>query len=129
MPCQLPYDCLNKIFEYLEEVKGTLYSCLFVNHLWCEISVRILWRNIRNYSTLISWLPNDSKEILYKNEITTSILTSKLQMFNYVSFCKNLSIEHVSNQIGQLLETISDQNLIDIVTQKYLNCLWVKFLF
>ena len=38
---------LNETFEYLEEVKVTLYSCLLVNHLWCETSVRILWRSIR----------------------------------------------------------------------------------
>src|SRR4051812_9495464 len=111
-------ECLYDILECLEEDEATLRSCLLVNRLWSVISVRILWRNIRNYSTLISCLSNDSKEILYKNGITTSILTSKPQMFNYVSFCKNLSIDHVSYQIGQLLEPISDQNLIDIVTQE-----------
>src|SRR5437763_16016309 len=115
---KLPADCLNEIFEYLDEDKISLRSCLLVNHLWCEISVRILWRSIRNYSTLISCLPNESKEILYKNGITTSILTPKPQMFNYASFCKNLSIDIVGYRIGKLLGTILDQNLIDLVTQE-----------
>ena len=49
MPFLLPADCLNEIFENLEDDKVTLHSCLLVNRLWCEVSVRILWRNIWNY--------------------------------------------------------------------------------
>jgi len=41
-------DCLNEIFEYLERNRTTLHSCLLVNRLWCEVSVRILWRDICN---------------------------------------------------------------------------------
>src|SRR6266513_507240 len=81
---QLPADCLNDIFEYLEEDKITLHSCLLVNRLWCEISTRILWKIIRNYNTLISCLPNESKEFLSKN----GIIISKFPTFNYASFCK-----------------------------------------
>ena len=83
---QLHTDCLYKIFEDLEDDKVTLLSCLLVNRLWCEVSVRILWREIRNYNTLIACLPNESKEILSKNGIITSTLASPT--FNYPSFCK-----------------------------------------
>src|SRR3954447_3017209 len=96
---QLPADCLNEIFEYLEEDKATLRSCLLVNRLWCEVSVRILWRSIRNYNTLISCLPNDSTEIFSKNGIIISTLTSRPPMFNYASFCKVLSISQVNRQL------------------------------
>jgi len=41
MSCQLPADCLNEIFECLED-KATLRSCLLVNRHWCEVSVQIL---------------------------------------------------------------------------------------
>src|ERR1044071_10476406 len=75
MPRQLPADCLNEIFEYLENDKATLFSCLLVNRLWCEISVRILWRIVWNCSTLIACLPSESKEILCKNGFTISTLT------------------------------------------------------
>jgi hypothetical protein len=105
---QLPPDCLNEIFNYLDGNKASLHSCLLVNRLWCEISVRILWRNIwnlkRNISpsyrfgissqilnTLISCLPNESKDLLYKNG-AIPIPTSKSPLFNYASFCKVLSI-------------------------------------
>src|ERR1044072_6889334 len=97
---QLPVDCLNEIFEYLEEDKVTLRSCLLVNRFWCEVSVRILWRGIRNYNTLVTCLPNDSKEILTKIGIITIF---KPPMFNYASYCKVLSIGQVYFDIKKLL--------------------------
>src|SRR5438045_8476887 len=106
MPCLLLTDCLNDVFENLEDDKATLHSCLLVNRLWCKVSVRILWRSFIHYdiyyrqlkialsilSTLISCLPNKSKELLHKNEIFISTPTSKPPLFNYISFCKVLSI-------------------------------------
>src|SRR5437764_1128116 len=97
MVCQLPTECLDEIFECLEDDKATLHSCLLVNRLWCEVSVRILWRNISNVShtirplrvetsilsTLVACLPNESKELLYKNKIFISTPTSKPPLFNY----------------------------------------------
>src|ERR1051325_892843 len=99
---QLPIDCLNEIFEYLEEDGFTLHLCLLVNRLWCEVSVRILWRSIRNYNTLIACLPNESKEILTRNGIITSTLVAP--MFNYPSFCKVLSVSNVNNEIDKLFK-------------------------
>jgi len=102
MPCQLPIDCLNEIFEYLED-KADLRSCLLVNRLWCETSVPFLWTNIQNFNTLIACLPNESKEILYKNEILISAPTSKPPLFNYVSFIKNLSMTETGRKIKIIL--------------------------
>src|ERR1043165_9688275 len=110
---QLPTDCLNEIFEYLEEDKVTLHSRLLVNRLWCEASVRVLWRSIRNYNTLIACLPDESKEILSKNEIISPTSASKPPMFNYASFCNFLSISEVYFDIEKLLtnKPTSPQNL------------------
>ena len=116
----LPVDCLNDIFEYLEEDEVTLRSCLLVNRLWCETAVSILWRNIRNYSTLIACLPNESKEILSKNGIIVSTATSKLPMFNYFSFCKVLLVDQVIDEISELLknqQSFSSQNLNNIMQE------------
>src|SRR5436190_17182073 len=131
---KLPVDCLNEIFEYLEEDEATLCSCLLVNRLWCEISVRILWRSIRNYSTLIACLPNESKEILYKDGIITSTSTSNPPMFNYATFCKVLSISHVDYGIRQLLKNqppdssqnskeVLNDNVYKVVTREVLKLL------
>jgi hypothetical protein len=120
MACQLTYDCLNDIFEHLEEDKPTLHSCLLVNRLVCEISVRILWRNIWDpendfptrpfrvtssiFSTLVACLPNESKELLYKNEIFIPTPTPKPPLFNYAAFCKVLSIDEIDTMVNLVLE-------------------------
>src|SRR5947209_6084898 len=98
---QLPFDCLNEIFEYLENENETLRSCILVNRLWCEVAVIILWSDVNDYCslnirTLIACFPNESKEVLRNNEIIISAPTSKLPMFNYASFCKVLSICRVN---------------------------------
>src|ERR1043166_6722154 len=112
----IPVDCLNEVFEKLEDDKITLHSCLLVNRLWCRISVRILWRNIWSFKysynrlkgasailrTLISCLPNESKELLRMNEIFISTPASKLPLFNYASFCRVLVI----NEIGQIIDEV-----------------------
>ncbi len=115
MPRQLPADCLSEIFEYLED-KVDLYSCLLVDHLWCEVSVRFLWTNIQNFHTLIACLPDESKEILYENEIIISPSTSKPPLFNYVTFIKNLSMTEIRREIRNLLEyhqpTVSQRYMV-----------------
>ena len=109
MACQLTTDCLDEILEHLEGNKTTLHSCLLVNRLWCRSSVIILWRNIWSFNklhslkvalsiirTLIACLPNESKELLCKNEIFIPTPTSKPPLFNYAAFCKVLSICEIS---------------------------------
>src|SRR6266542_665723 len=103
MTLQLPSDCLNEIFEYLEDEKPTLHSCLLVNRLWCVVSVRILWKIIWNFDTLIACLPIESKEILFKNGIIISIQNSKYPLFNYIEFIKNLSINEIDEMIEKKL--------------------------
>ncbi|RIA99332.1 hypothetical protein C1645_811569 [Glomus cerebriforme] len=119
MSCQLPADCLNEIFEYLEEDKITIHSCLLVNRLWCEVAVRILWRNVwsfvnhRSYRTnvplkiisiLIACLPDESKNLLYKNGILVETPTRKPLLFNYASFCKILSIHEIDQIIQHVIK-------------------------
>ncbi|CAG8488259.1 1771_t:CDS:1 [Funneliformis mosseae] len=104
---QLPADCLNDIFSHLD-VKS-LSNCTFVNWLWCEISVRLLWASIRNFNTLIACLPNKSKEILYRNEIIISTPTSRHPLFNYVKFVREFSIKEICEGISYLLKNDPSQ--------------------
>ncbi|GBC46205.2 hypothetical protein GLOIN_2v1531010 [Rhizophagus irregularis DAOM 181602=DAOM 197198] len=117
---QLTADCLYEILEYLEDDKFTLYSCILVNRFWCEIAVRIFWRNVCNYNTLISCLPNKSKEILYENGIFISTLNSKTPIFNYASFCKVLSINLVHYKIGELLRNQQNFSSQGLYNNKYI---------
>src|SRR5688572_10801518 len=110
MTCQLPADCLNEIFECLED-NVALRSCLLVNQLWCKVSVRILWRTIQNYNTLIACLPNESKELFFEN-----VQTPTSPLFNYVAFIKTLSVKEIHNNIS-LLQNYDDNKTI-LATQE-----------
>src|ERR1044072_1786286 len=135
MSCPLPADCLVEVFENLEEDKITLHSCLLVSRSWCEISVRILWKDIWDFedfiayrssailSTLIACLPNDSKELLHKNEIFISTPTPKPPLFNYVSFYKVLPID----KIGWIIDKGTKNNAsITISSSNYKKYLVAK---
>ena len=119
---QLPADCLAEIFEYFEYDNNTLRSCLLVNRLWCELSVRILWRNDSNwnYVTLISCLPNESKKILDEKGIIISSPTSRPPVFNYASFCKSLTIFRVNYSIERLLKNQRSIPLRNLEDSKYI---------
>src|SRR6266542_4293361 len=128
---QLSVYFLNEIFEYLEEDKVALHSCLLVNRLWCEISVEILWRNVWRFrytlpikyqsdmqlkilNTLIACFPDESKDLLHKNGILITTQTWKPSLFNYASFCKVLSIYEMDLMIHHVLEkqqSITSQTL------------------
>src|SRR5581483_1354464 len=49
-------------------------------------------------------LPNESKEILRNNKIITSAPTSKPPIFNYASFCRDLSINQVHNMVKKFIK-------------------------
>src|SRR6266542_4480475 len=120
MSCKLPADCLYEIFKYLN--KDSLRSFLLVNRLCCELSVPILWTNIHNYNTLISCLPNESKEVLCKNEIIISTLNSKPPLFNYITFVKNLSMNEICENVTKILiaSKIFDNDKHIVVIQEIL---------
>ncbi|RIA83580.1 hypothetical protein C1645_833601 [Glomus cerebriforme] len=126
---QLPADCLNEILEYLEDDIINLHSCLLVNHLWCNISVRIFWRNVwkyktSNFRTLIACLPNESKEILYNNGIIISTPTSKPPMFNYATFCKFLSTRRIRSKLELLLLKNKKEQSITLLND-FSNCTFI----
>src|ERR1044072_2164892 len=102
MACQIPAECLHDIFEllkskYLKRDKFSLHSCLLVNRFWCNVAVRILWKDIWSFKydcdsslklvgILIACLPDESKNLLHGNEIWVPTPTSKPPLFNYISF-------------------------------------------
>src|SRR5204863_1998657 len=122
---QLIADCLYYILEYLEDDRVTLHSCLIVNRLWCEVAVRILWRdglkyNTKIFITLIACLPKESIKILHDNGIIIPTPTSKPPMFNYVAFCKSLSIGVIQSKVETLLKNQKTDDNICILMQEIL---------
>ncbi|GBC44848.2 hypothetical protein GLOIN_2v1876960 [Rhizophagus irregularis DAOM 181602=DAOM 197198] len=89
---------------------------------------RILWRNIWDFnrqqcslkvassilSTLIACLPNESKRLLYDNDIFISTPTSKPLLFNYAAFCKVISIYEFNRMIDSVFKDEQSTNLNDI---------------
>ncbi|GBC00743.1 hypothetical protein RclHR1_03960017 [Rhizophagus clarus] len=46
----VPLDCLQEIFQYLENDMKSLYRCMLVNRTWCRINIALLWRRPFEYS-------------------------------------------------------------------------------
>ncbi|RIA92185.1 hypothetical protein C1645_820978 [Glomus cerebriforme] len=85
MSRQLLADCLNEIFGYLEEDIFTLHSCLLVNLFGVGFLLGFYGRTC---------LPKESKDLLYNKKIISTPI-SKPPLFNYVSFCKVLSLDGI----------------------------------
>ncbi|CAI2174506.1 19887_t:CDS:1 [Funneliformis geosporum] len=107
---QLPNDCLKEIFEFLVKDKATLCSCLLVNRLWCLAVVPFLWTSIHNFRTFFTCLPQESKEILYENQIIVSPPTQRCLIFNYVQYIKTFSNAEICKGIAFLLNNNSNNS-------------------
>jgi hypothetical protein len=105
---ELNKDILFLIFEELQKDSKSLFSCLMINRLWCEIAVPILWRdpwrysiNYYNKSSLYSiitfYLSDDIKEFLKREGIQTS---DQSLAFDYLSFCKSINVKIINNIIS-----------------------------
>jgi hypothetical protein len=100
---QLNKDILFLVCEELQEDSKSLFSCLMINRLWCEVAVPILWRdpwcyaiNYYNksslYSIFTSYLSDDTKECLTKQGIQLPSISHKSLCFDYLSFCRSFSV-------------------------------------
>ncbi|CAG8473530.1 14882_t:CDS:1 [Funneliformis mosseae] len=121
----LTADCLNEIFEFLNE--KDLFACLLVMRLWCEIAVRLLWRRPQSFESLLACLPNESRATLIENGVI--IPTSRPPFFNYVAFIRNLRISDLSRSINKFddknKEVIKEEILKMIMKNTYLKKLCI----
>ncbi|GBB92413.1 hypothetical protein RclHR1_00200046 [Rhizophagus clarus] len=119
-------DCLIKIFETLENDHKSLHSCVLVNKLWCQYAIPKLWKSpwrngervssqVSLIKTYISAFPKESKEILIENGFESSSIESnksQRQIFNYMSFLRNLQIYHLESSIRHwLIETLNNKSI------------------
>ncbi|GBC06005.1 hypothetical protein RclHR1_06550009 [Rhizophagus clarus] len=106
-------DVLLYIFQHLHDLininsnnkknyKNSLHSCLFVNKLWCEIMIPVLWSYPHNYvykknlllNIIISHLSNNSIKFLKDENIIEKNFQKQKLSFNYIRFCKYLNNIH-----------------------------------
>lgn len=106
MASNLPVDCLDQIFKYLDEDVKALRSCLLVNRKWCQTVVPILWSNPWKFekqsdcefwtaitTTILLCLPKESQDLLRRNDIIKTISNSPT--FDYVRYFQYLSPEAI----------------------------------
>ncbi|GBC07417.1 hypothetical protein RclHR1_07450005 [Rhizophagus clarus] len=136
---KLNRDVLSLIFEELQEDSKSLFSCLMVNRLWCEIGVPILWKNPWCYnginysskSTLLGiiscYLFDDIKKLITNQVIQ---LPSNSLLFDYFSFCKSINVNVISSiiSIGSPLfynQFVLQQEFYNFIMKK---CLELRYL-
>jgi hypothetical protein len=108
---KLNKDILFLIFEELQKDSKSLFSCLMVNRLWCETVIPVLWKNpwcysinYNNksslYSLITSYLSDDIKESLIRQEILLSLILHQPLLFDYLSFCRSIDVDILNTIIS-----------------------------
>jgi hypothetical protein len=117
-------DILSLIFEELKNDKISLYSCLFVNRIWCVTAIPILWRNPNPsynpspsefyymaefsrslkilFNMILFHLSEESRNILKNQGINVDeLITEKYErpLFNYINFWKYLNLSFIESMI------------------------------
>src|SRR2546429_3232981 len=113
----LSHDIVREVINYLENDHHALHSCILVDRLWCQIGIEVFWRNLWKFRfnvevtehtyrfwgailrTLISCLPNSSKEILTLNGVKISLYNPKVQLFDYPVYSKSLDCVAISAMV------------------------------
>jgi hypothetical protein len=104
-------DILFLIFGELKDDSKSLFSCLMVNRLWCEIVIPILWRNPWCYNInyfnknclfliIASYLSDDIKESLTRQEIQLPSFSHQSLLFDYLSFCRSINMRIINTLIS-----------------------------
>ncbi|PKY53067.1 hypothetical protein RhiirA4_471082 [Rhizophagus irregularis] len=111
-------DVLSIILYFLRYNRQSLYSCLFVNRLWCELTIPILWRNPWNFfyrlentsspstqiqpikliNTYLSLLPQELIIELQTNGINVPTYQIR-SSFNYPSYIRGLDLNYLYKSI------------------------------
>src|SRR6266542_4212305 len=109
---KLNKDTLFLIFEELQDDSKSLFSCLMVNRLWCEIVIPILWMNPWNYyginyskkgylfAIIAFYLSDNIKESLTRQGIQLPLTLHKSILFDYLSFCRSINVNTIDNIIS-----------------------------
>ncbi|CAG8565141.1 11767_t:CDS:1 [Ambispora leptoticha] len=102
---KLPQDCLRQILAECHANDDLLYNYLFVNWSWCECVIPLLWqypferkdgtvfreeRSFQFIRTLITCLPQDSKELLQESGIPLPPNDANIKTFDYPAFIQKL---------------------------------------
>ncbi|RGB41523.1 hypothetical protein C1646_810657 [Rhizophagus diaphanus] len=110
----LPADCIYEIVQYIIHDIKTLHSCVVLNKDYCQVAVRILWRNpfkhVKQdenkksliFRTYFSCLDNQEKK-----QVTTFFRKSDFEFtkpfINYPSFLQEFEIFNIQTSMRSFL--------------------------
>jgi hypothetical protein len=109
----LPADCIYEIIQYIINDIKTLHSCIVLNQNYCQVVVRILWRNPFKYvkdekkkslifRTYFSCLDDQEKK-----QITTffhkTVFDFPKPFINYPSFLQEFEIFNIQTSMRSFL--------------------------
>jgi hypothetical protein len=131
---KLNQDVLFLIFKELKlgESHNNNNSFHLVNKTWCEIIIPILWKNPwkwmskekmkSQFNVIIAHLSHETIENLRNQDISLPATLQK-PLFNYISFCRYLSLFRL-DKLCEIIDN-SDESKISIVRNEILK-LFIK---
>ncbi|CAG8691009.1 10868_t:CDS:1 [Funneliformis caledonium] len=116
MSSYLLYEIFEKIFYYLRNDTGTLYSCLLVKRSWCRSIVPILWSNpfksvkpgkagklMETYLKFLPCEPNQNAHLLLRNgkDLLSLLRGNSTFIFDYPIYLKVLDCLELNRVIKE----------------------------
>ncbi|CAG8814237.1 28138_t:CDS:1 [Gigaspora margarita] len=108
----IPTECLQEIFEHLQDDECTLFSILQVNRFWCKNVVSILWRkpfelcskrggSPKLVETFVSCMDIEAKARLKRDckLLLKKKLSRRPPSFNYASYLRKLTTGDLWEQV------------------------------
>ncbi|GBB88580.1 hypothetical protein RclHR1_15110003 [Rhizophagus clarus] len=131
---QLNDDIIFLILKELKDDNKTIYSCLFVNRIWCKMTVPILWndpvKQFRTYpsknvyiilfNVLFLHLSEKSRNNLKNQGIDLFIEAYQKPLFNYISYWKHLNLYFLESMMMNVDKNI-EKSKTSIVRNELLN--------
>jgi hypothetical protein len=142
---KLNEDIYFLILQELKNDRKSLYSCLSVNKLLCELVVSILWRDPYKYlrsrdvkenlkreisfkRVIFSHLPESSRNLLISEGINIFPEQRQKLLFDYIKYCQYICYDdcfHESFDLTDSQKIILNQEVIKVFISK---CYSIKYL-
>ena len=100
-------ELANEIIQYFRDDYETLYSCILVNRLWCQIAIPLLWEDpfsnpAKNYRFIKFYMRkfnDDDKTKLIESGANRYDSTTSNTLFNYPCFIKSFKTQKIIHSI------------------------------
>ncbi|GBB95856.1 hypothetical protein RclHR1_02630001 [Rhizophagus clarus] len=138
---KLNEDIFYLILQELKNDRKSLYSCLLVNKLLCQLVITILWKDPYKYlyakdtqersrrgksfnQIILFHLPESSRNFLISEGINIILEQQKL-LFDYIKYCQYICYVHESYGLTTHQKRILNQEVIKVFISK---CYAIKHL-